>query len=74
MTTAAVRLFLGRGEIITGMSTGSPVQEGVRAQTEEDSAPEGGFVSPPLPFHLLLVNVLLGMVVTAAVFIAHLQR
>jgi len=56
------------------MSTGSPVQEAVRSQTEEDSAQEGGFVSPPLPFRLLLVNVLLGVVATAAVLIAQLQR
>ena len=56
------------------MSTGTPVQEALRAQTEEGSAVERGFGSPPPPSLLLLVNAILGVVVTAAVFIAHLYR
>ncbi len=56
------------------MSTASPVQEAVRAQSEKDSAVEQGFAYPPPPSLLLLANALLGVVVTAAVIMAHLHR
>jgi len=56
------------------MATESPVQEAVRAQSEKDSAAEQGFAYPPPPSLLLLANALLGVVVTAAVIMAHLHR
>jgi len=54
------------------MSTESPIQEVVRAQTEKDSAVEQGFTSPPPPSLLLLANAILGVVVMAAVITAYI--
>jgi len=56
------------------MSTDSPVQEVVRAQTGKDLTAEQGFATPPPPSLLLLANAILGVVVMAAVIIAYIHR
>jgi len=56
------------------MSTERPIQQVVRAQTEEGSAGEHILAYPPRPSFLLLANAILGVVVTAAVIMAYLHR
>jgi diguanylate cyclase (GGDEF)-like protein len=56
------------------MATDSSTREAVRVQSEEDSAAEQAFGSPPPPPLVLLANAILGVVVMAAVFVAHLHR
>jgi diguanylate cyclase (GGDEF)-like protein len=55
------------------MTAGSSVQEAVRAQSEEGSAAEQPFASPPRPFLLLVANAFLGVAVIAAIFVTHLR-
>ena len=56
------------------MSTERPIQQVVRAQTEEGSAGEHILAYPPRPSFLLLAHAILGVVVTAAVIMAYLHR
>ncbi len=56
------------------MATESSMQETARVQREEDSAAEQTVASPPRPSLLLLANAILGVVVMAAVIIAHFHR
>ena len=56
------------------MSTERPIQQVVRAQTEEGSAGEHILAYPPRPSFLLLAHAILGVVVTAAVIMTYLHR
>jgi len=56
------------------VATESSVQEAVRVQSQEDSAAEPGFTSPPSASHLLLVNAILGVGVAFAVIAAHFHQ
>ena len=56
------------------MATDNSMREAARVQSEGDSQAAQTFGSPPRPPLVLLANAILGVVVMAAVFIAHLQR
>ena len=56
------------------MATDSSMQETARLQSEEGSATEQGFASPPPPSLLLLANAILGVVVMAVAIVAYVNR
>lgn len=56
------------------MATDSSMQETARVQSEEGSAVEQGFASPPPPSLLLLANAILGVAVMAVAIIAYVNR
>ena len=54
------------------MTTGMPIQEAVRNQSERDQAAEQAIKSAPLPFALRLANVVVGVAALAAISLAYL--
>ena len=56
------------------MATDSSMQEELRVQSEEGSAADQGFASPPPPSLLLLANAIVGVVVMAIAIAAYVNR
>jgi len=56
------------------MTTGMPIQEAVRNQSERDQVAEQAIKSAPLPFTLRLANVVVGAAALGAIAVAYLSE